>query len=100
MSVNRKTPSTDLVDGVLLKRVNGVEPSTFSLEGGKPPSQPSETTSTYEHGKSAPSDTPSDWGAISTEDADLGRVIVAWPTLSESVRSAIITLILHSNKDE
>jgi hypothetical protein len=56
------------------------------------------TSSGHNDLSQSPRSTHAKSGAISTEnlqiDSDLQRLIVAWPTLPESLRSAILAIVL------
>jgi hypothetical protein len=75
------------------KRATGLEPATFSLEGGQPLPQGADTPSTYNAGIPTPSDTPSDSGQKSPSDPDLRRVVGAWPDLPPAIRAGIVVMV-------
>ena len=83
------------------KRANGLEPSTFSLEGCKPQSQDPDLTGTYEHSNRGRSDSASDSKIMPKEthlkgvglDPELRSLIEAWTTLPVSVRMGIMAIV-------
>ncbi len=76
-----------------MERLNGLEPSTFSLGSRKPTSQPVENTGVYGGDTSTPSDSPSSCTAIGPSDPELARVATAWPHLPDHVRATILSLL-------
>ena len=72
------------------KRVNGFEPSTFTLATCTPPLGSSDTASTCEEHDSTPSLYPSSCNAT---EAELKQLIAAWPSLPEPVRAGILAMV-------
>ena len=71
----------------------GFEPATSGFGGRKPTPQPPEPASTYD-GSSAgvtPTGTTSDENI--TPDADLEKIVAAWPTLPEAARVCILAMV-------
>ena len=75
------------------KRAKGLEPSTFSLEGCKHIAQGTETTGPCEGASATPSSRPSSRDANQPADAELQRLIDAWPTLPHAVRAGIMAMV-------
>ena len=83
------------------KRANGLEPSTFSLEGCQPQLQDPDLTGTYEHTNRDRSDSASDSMIMPKEphlkgvglDPELRSLIEAWATLPVSVREGILAIV-------
>jgi len=77
------------------QRANGLEPSTFSLEGCKDSNVSDDDVKTYENDNCR--------GALHgalllADDAQFRRLAEAWPTLPETIRRAILSLVASANE--
>ncbi len=82
------------------KRANGLEPSTFSLEGCKPSSASRRKHSDLRNHpivETAPALNPA--RKSPHIDSDLSAVIDAWPALPDALKTGILAMVTAANGD-
>ena len=76
-----------------------VNRATFSLGSGEPIPQPGETTSSCEHGESTPGDAHGDSPEIESVNPRLARLMDAWPTLPDALKTGIMAMVTAASGD-
>ncbi len=73
--------------------MNGLEPSTFSLEGCHPGAQGVEKTGACDDAPATPAHNPDSSSGNPPLAPDLRRLVEAWPTLPDPVRAGILAMV-------
>ena len=79
------------------KRANGLEPSTFSLEGCNTSVVSGDTATSYESSASRLVDSLAD---SLRNDPDFAAVITAWPKLPQAVKAGIVAIVKATQTNE